>query len=71
MKSRRAGKENGENGRSRILFDTVVDVPLVLDVSLHFVQLFAKHPTRLEIQHTLVSSTAEDNEREEEAVNHC
>lgn len=43
--------------------------PLILDVSLHFVKLFAKHATGLEIQHTLVSSAAEEKRREKEPVN--
>lgn len=33
-------------------------LPLVLDVSLHFVQLLSKHSAGLEIQHTLVAGAA-------------
>lgn len=35
---------------------------LVLYVSFHFVQLFAEHPTWFEIQHTLVSSSIEEQQ---------
>lgn len=32
--------------------------PFILDIAFHSVKLFSKHPTRLEIQHTLIPSAA-------------
>lgn len=40
-------------------FATSVLLPFVLDMTFYFVQLFPKHATRFEVQHTFISSADE------------
>lgn len=46
-------------------------LPLVLDVTFHLVQLFSKHTTRFEVQHTLIASADEEQVKTNTKIQCC